>query len=167
MSYTWQPENADLTVKNKVGIGTDTPEKELEVIGDISATNLSVSSELYVLGKLLGAAQDTSGNALRICCGKTPEGSTNWQPHDPNLQSIYVDVDTSACSFQSTPIYLVNLHGNGDNWETTGGSTAYERTNHSFRIYVRFLSDRDGRPNLTPDYANSKRWHIQWLAIGN
>ncbi|NEN97632.1 MAG: hypothetical protein F6K50_19510, partial [Moorea sp. SIO3I7] len=47
-----------------VGIGTTNPE-----------------AELHVIGKLLGAAQDTSGTALRICCGKTPEGSTNWQPY--------------------------------------------------------------------------------------
>ncbi|NEP36057.1 hypothetical protein [Moorena sp. SIO3B2] len=145
--YSW-PDAMNLTVKNKVGIGTNNPE-----------------AELHVLGKLLGAAQDTSGTALRICCGKTPEGSTNWQPH--GSEGIYVDVDTSACGFQSTPIYLVNMHGNDFNWETTGGSSAYERTNQSFRVYVRFPSDRDGRPNLTPDFANSKGWHIQWLAIGN
>ncbi|NEQ83513.1 MAG: hypothetical protein F6K26_25930, partial [Moorea sp. SIO2I5] len=87
--YSW-PEDIDLTVKNKVGIGTSNPE-----------------AELHVLGQLLGAAQDTSGNSLRICCGKTPEGSTNWQPYVGGIEGIYVDVDTSACGFQSTPIYLV------------------------------------------------------------
>ncbi|WP_424097821.1 hypothetical protein [Moorena producens] len=142
-------ERMRISSNGNVGIGTTNPE-----------------ANLHVIGKLLGAAQDTSGTALRICCGKTPEGSTNWQRISGG-GGIYVDVDTSACGFQSTPIYLVNMHGNGDNWETTGGSTAYDRTNQGFRIYVRFPSDRGGRPNLTPDYANSKGWHIQWLAIGN
>ncbi|NEO43619.1 MAG: hypothetical protein F6K55_05565 [Moorea sp. SIO4A3] len=143
--YSW-PEDIDLTVKNKIGIGTTNPE-----------------AELHVLGQLLGAAQDTSGTALRICCGKTPEGSTNWQPYLGGTEGIYVDVDTSACGFKSTPIYLVNMHGNASNWGATGGSSAYDRTNQGFRVYVRFSSGED----LTPEFANSRGWHIQWLAIGN
>ncbi|NEN97634.1 MAG: hypothetical protein F6K50_19520 [Moorea sp. SIO3I7] len=145
--YTW-PDAMNLTVKNKIGIGTTNPE-----------------AELHVLGKLLGAAQDTSGNSLRICCGKTPEGSTNWQPYDSTPQGIYVDVDTSACGFKSTPYYIVNLHGNSSHWIVTGGSAPYFATAKGFRIYLRFIYDR----NLTPDFANhnDQKWHIQWLAIGN
>ncbi|WP_424097824.1 hypothetical protein [Moorena producens] len=162
--YTW-PETIDLTVKNKVGIGTDTPENELEVIGDISATNLTVSGELHVLGQLLGAAQDTSGTALRICCGKTPEGSTNWQVYDSTPKGLYVDIDTSACGFKSTPIYIANLHGDSANFKTTGGSSPYNRTAKGFRIYVIRTDSLD----LTPDFANhnDQKWHIQWIAIGN
>ncbi len=140
----------DLTLGGKIGIGTATPEADLQIIG-----------------RLLGAAQDTSGTALRICCGKTPEGSTNWQPYSGSIEGIYVDIDTSICGFSSTPIYTVNMHGNSWNWETTGGSSPYNRTNQGFRIYVRFPSDRDGRPSLTPAFANSRGWHIQWIAIGN
>ena len=136
----------NLTLGGKVGIGITTPE-----------------AELHVMGKLLGAAQDISGKALRICCGKTPEGSTNWEPYRGGTTGIFVDVDTSACGFIDTPIYIVNMHGNASNWSTTGGSSPYNRTNQSFRIYVRFSDGRE----LTPSFANDRGWHIQWIAIGN
>ncbi|MDJ0592865.1 MAG: hypothetical protein QNJ72_23220, partial [Pleurocapsa sp. MO_226.B13] len=136
----------NLTLGGKVGIGITTPE-----------------AELHVIGKLLGAAQDISGKALRICCGKTPEGSTNWQPYRDGTTGIYVDIDTSVCGFIDTPIYIVNMHGNGRNWETTGGSSPYDRTNQGFRIYVRFPNGAE----LTPSSANTRGWHIQWIAIGN
>jgi len=230
MSFNWPAD--DLTVKEKVGIGTDTPSERLEVKGNLKlntgvavgefssdgtfatpsnqsvpttqavktyvdtqvstvntglatkadkggslaqnfqANNLTAQGNvgvgitnpeapLHVVGKLLGAAQDTSGNALRICCGTTPEGRTAWQVYSD--AGVFVDVDTSMCRFTNTPIYIVSMHGNGYNWETTGGSSAYSRTATSFRVYVRFS---DGR-QFTPDFAQAQGWHIQWIAIGN
>ncbi len=68
MSYTWQPENSDLTVKQKVGIGIETPSQELEVIGDISATNLNLSgnanaAQLFGDGSNLTGLVTTTGNS--------------------------------------------------------------------------------------------------------
>ncbi len=140
------PENAiHVDDSGNVGIGTGQPE-----------------AALHVIGKLLGAAQDEAGNAARIRCGQTPEGNTDWKQYAGGA-GIYVDVDTSACGFKSTPIYLVNMHGNNNNWSTTGGSSAYSRTPTGFRIYVRWA----GGGALGPDQANSLGWHIQWVAIGN
>ncbi len=130
---------------DRVGIGTTNP-----------------TAALHVIGNLLGAAQDTAGNALRICCGATPEGKTAWQTYTGST-GVFVDVDTSLCRFSTTPIYIVNMHGSSYNWETTGGSSAYNRTATGFRVYVRFS---DGR-QFAPDFANSAGWHIQWVAIGN
>ncbi|NEN97685.1 MAG: hypothetical protein F6K50_19785 [Moorea sp. SIO3I7] len=46
MAFNWpQPE---LTVDGRVGIGTDTPSQELEVIGDISARNLTLKGSLTI-----------------------------------------------------------------------------------------------------------------------
>lgn len=139
----------------------------MKVIGTVTADQIGIGTTnpeatLHVVGKLLGAAQDTSGNALRICCGTTPEGRTAWQVY-PGGAGIFVDVDTSMCRFRDTPIYIVNMHGNGYNWETTGGSSAYSRTATSFRVYVRF----SGGKQLTPDFAISQGWHIEWVAVGN
>ena len=36
MSFNWPADN--LTVKEKVGVGTDTPTKKLEVVGKVKAT---------------------------------------------------------------------------------------------------------------------------------
>ncbi|NEP36058.1 hypothetical protein [Moorena sp. SIO3B2] len=46
MAFNWpQPE---LTVRGKVGIGTETPSQELDVIGDISARNLTLNGSLTI-----------------------------------------------------------------------------------------------------------------------
>lgn len=246
MAFNWP--TPELTVSGKIGIGTDTPSTQLDVIGSIAATNLTlngnfklgslsvqefsndgnltnnsnlavpteravksyvdaqitpinnalntkafrngavdqdfntqnlsvrgdlkvsgnveVATNLSVIGQLLGAAQDTSGQSLRVCCGKTSAGSTNWQPYNGGTAGLFVDVDTSACNFESTPIYIVNLHGNSYNWETTGGSSPYTASKTGFRIYVRF-DKGESNPALTPEFANSRNWHIQWIAIGN
>ena len=117
-------------------------------------------SELSSVSALLDA-NDNANSVMKICSGKTIEGDTAWIQYGSS--GIYVDVDTSSCGFDATPIYLVNMHGNSSNWATTGGSSAYVRSATGFRIYVRFS---DGGP-LDPDYANARGWHIQWLAIGN
>ncbi len=101
---------------------------------------------------------------IRICCGQTPEGTNNRQAYRGGNRDIFVDVDTSACGFQSTPIYIVNMHGNSYNWETTGCRSGMGRTATSFRIYVRFP---DGREELTPAFANQHKWHIESIALGN
>ncbi len=44
MAFNWPTE--ELTVSGRVGVGTDTPSKELDVIGDISATNLNLSGTI-------------------------------------------------------------------------------------------------------------------------
>ncbi|NEQ83723.1 MAG: hypothetical protein F6K26_27100 [Moorea sp. SIO2I5] len=46
MVFNWPTE--ELTVRGKIGIGTDTPSQELEVIGDISATNLNLNGSLTI-----------------------------------------------------------------------------------------------------------------------
>ncbi len=143
-------------------------ESPMKVNGTITADRVGIGTPnpiaaLHVMGHLLGAAQDTAGNALRICCGATPEGNTAWQDYNNNGTGVFVDVDTSMCRFSTTPIYIVNMHGSSYNWETTGGSSAYSRSATGFRVYVRFS---DGR-QLTPAFANSAGWHIQWVAIGN
>ncbi|MBN1596038.1 hypothetical protein JW933_08950 [candidate division FCPU426 bacterium] len=99
---------------------------------------------------------ESSGQA-----GTTPAGQTNWQAYQGGTTGIYIDVDTSTAKFAHTPVYLVSLAGDSYHWETTGAASVYHATPTGFRIYVRFWNGRE----LTPAFANQKKWRIQWIGI--
>jgi zinc metalloprotease ZmpB len=97
---------------------------------------------------------------IKICSGSTTPGSTNWQPYTGNT-GVFLDVDTSAGKFASTPHYFATLGGNSSHWATTGATSIYNPTPNGFRVYVRWS---DGS-SLTPAQANSFQWHITWLGV--
>jgi len=95
----------------------------------------------------------------RISAGRTPPGQS-WQQFQNNA-SVFIDVDTTAQRFATTPVYVTALHGDSQHWDTTGGSSVYSPTRTSFRVYVR---RPDGR-SLTVANAQDRRWHIQWIGV--
>ena len=107
------------------------------------------------------APQGGSTMSIKIASGSTVPGSTNWQPYSGNT-GVYVDVDTSAGKFTTTPNYLTSLGGNSSHWATTGATSIYTPSTSGFRVYVRWS---DGS-TLTPAQANSFQWHINWLGVG-
>ena len=92
--------------------------------------------------------------------GSTTPGSTNWQPY-PGNTGIYLDVDTRAGKFTTTPKYFTSLGGNSSHWAITGVTSIYTPSPTGFRVYVRWS---DGSA-LTPAQANSLRWHLNWLGV--
>ena len=54
----------------------------------------------------------------RIASGKTVKGNTAWVQYAGN-KGVYVDVDTSAAHFATTPVYTTSLGGVSGNWSTT------------------------------------------------
>jgi hypothetical protein len=100
------------------------------------------------------------GIRIKIASGSTTPGTTNWQPY-AGTSGIYLDVDTSAGKFTSTPRYFTTLGGNSSHWSTTGANAIYNATPTGFRVYVRWS---DGAA-LTPAQANSFQWHINWIGI--
>lgn len=98
--------------------------------------------------------------SVRIGSGSTPVGSTNWQQYTGG-RGVYVDVDTSAAGFKTTPSYVTSIGGVTHHWATTGGSSVYSATATKFRIYVRWI---DGAP-LSPTTANQYKWHINWVGV--
>lgn len=99
---------------------------------------------------------------VKIVSGSTIPGATGWQPYQGGTSGIYVDVNTAAGGFTTTPPYVASLGCVSNCWFTTGGSSVYDATPTGFRVYVR---NADGSA-ITPAFANSLQWHINWTAIG-
>jgi hypothetical protein len=95
----------------------------------------------------------------RISAGRTAPGQ-GWQQYQNNW-GVFIDVNTTAHRFNTTPVYVTSLHGNSSHWDTTGGSSVYTPTPTGFRVYIRWS---DGR-SLTVSEAQSLGWHIQWIGI--
>ena len=98
--------------------------------------------------------------AQRIFAGQTPPGATKWQQY-PNNTGVFVDVDTSAAKFASTPIYVASIGGRQSHWDTTGASSVYKPKPTGFQIYIRW---RDGKP-MTLDQIEGFAWHINWIGV--
>lgn len=92
----------------------------------------------------------------------------NWQASADNLRrtdlcydprGIYVDVNTAACGFTTTPRYITSIGGSYGHWRTTGATSIYQSTATGFRVYI-----YNDLGTLTPAYANSNGWNITWEA---
>lgn len=91
------------------------------------------------------------------CSGATSPTATAWQVYD--AQSVYTDVNTSACGFTATPRYVPSLGGSFGHWRTTGATSVYSATPTGFRIYL--YSDAGA---ITPAAASANGWHLSWQA---
>lgn len=123
------------------------------------ASNATGALALQLAGIEGRLARDTTGATKRICTGSTPIGSTAWQAYGSG--DITVRVDTSGCNFTTRPIYITALVGENQHFLATGGSNPYvsdATATTRFDIYI---------PNTTPAVANSNKWHIEWIGIGN
>ncbi|MFC5045515.1 T9SS type A sorting domain-containing protein [Aquimarina hainanensis] len=90
---------------------------------------------------------------------------------------IYVDVNTSACKFKTTPHYLVTIESitnSGYHWYTGGVPAIYNPTPTGFRVYLRWIDHPSdlpsigglGFPNpLRADAAKNRGWVIRWTGI--
>lgn len=112
-----------------------------------------------------GSITDVSGNSLKMVCGNTVPGATNWLAYDPN--TIYTTVDTSAAGFLSNAYYLTGLGGDTNHWDTTGVQNIYppvglgQTLANAFRTYIY-------KPGgITPAQANSSgyRWYVIWCGV--
>jgi len=140
---------------------------------DNSVTNAKLAMDSASLSKVSGGKMIVQGDSLAIDgrlevngavkfqgSGSTTPGSTNWQPY-PGNTGIYLDVDTSAGKFTTTPKYFTSLGGDSSHWATTGVTSIYTPSPTGFRVYVRWS---DGSV-LTPAQANSLQWHVNWLGV--
>ena len=91
--------------------------------------------------------------------GRTTPGATDWKAYGSN--AIYLDVDTTAAGFTSTPRYFTSLGGTSYQYNAHGFNAIYSATAKGFRVYLRNWNGAA----LTPEYAKSKGWYVQWLAV--
>ena len=90
---------------------------------------------------------------------------------------IYVDVNTSACKFNTTPHYLVTLESisnKGYHWYISGTSSLYNVTATGFRVYLRWTDAPSDLPTvgslnfpnpLRASTAKNRDWVIRWTGI--
>jgi hypothetical protein len=113
--------------------------------GEFTATDITAIQQLY-------------GAATGVCKGQTAPGATAWQQYVDG--ALYLDVNTSACGFTSTPLYLTSLGGFTSHWLVEGATSIYFPTPTGFRIYVQ-------SPGITPQIANEWGMHLNWQAMPN
>jgi zinc metalloprotease ZmpB len=158
--FQWTPtQSGPISVLASVSATGDASNADT-VNGSISNRRLVPNDNNLAQRDLTASGAVGGGISIKICSGSTTAGSTNWQPYGGNT-GIYLDIDTSACKFTTTPRYFASLGGNSSHWATTGATSIYSPTPNGFRVYVRWS---DGSA-LTPAQANSFQWHINWLAV--
>jgi hypothetical protein len=89
--------------------------------------------------------------------GITRAGKSGWKQF--SRDTIYVDVDTSACNYGSTPSLVTALHGAADHWRTQGSHAIYKATATGFRVYVSHMSSEA----ITAAKAEEMHWAVSWV----
>jgi len=90
--------------------------------------------------------------------GITKPGNSGWVQYAED--TIYVDVDTTACAYTGqTPALVTSLHGLKDHWRTTGVHAVYNPTLVSFRVYVAKADDA----GVSVAFAEANQWAISWI----
>ena len=91
------------------------------------------------------------------CVGVSPY--TIWR--NGSNETIVMDIDTSSCAFERTPLYFTNIIANAAHHSLTGYDVIYMATAQSFRIYARSVFGATG----TSLYSSSQtyRWNVSWM----
>jgi hypothetical protein len=111
--------------------------------------------------------QVTAADAQRVVSGRTPPG-WGWNTYvGPAAPGIWIQVNTTAAGFITTPTYVTSVGGNSAHWHTTGASAVYPPDanlggdlRRGFRIFLRY-SDNS---SITPTDAWNNQWYVNWIA---
>lgn len=127
------------------------------------------TSKVYVDTEIAGVAvagsaniTNVDGESLKMVCGETPLGSTDWA--QVFFDTITLLVDTSAAGFVSDDVsYSVSLYGDGSMYEAVGYNGIYQSSATGFRIYV---SNNSLAVLSAVSARDSYKWYIKWCGIG-
>lgn len=98
-----------------------------------------------------------SGN---ICGGISP--LTRWE-RTGRSDTIQMNIDTSKCEFQSTPMYFTSISGEAGHYLLIGVNAIYEATKNGFLINVH-SSGNESADRLMAWSAQYK-WNVNWFGV--
>ncbi|MEM9320461.1 MAG: hypothetical protein AAGA70_15870 [Pseudomonadota bacterium] len=116
---------------------------------------------LGTLEQSFSALAHVSGcESPRIAAGTTEGQESTWQRYSTN--EAVIRVDTSDVGFQTTPVYLPSLGGDGGHWMVEGTSSVYQASPTGFDVYIRWTDRSVDVLQMTTE----RNLTINWVAIG-
>ena len=94
-----------------------------------------------------------------ICSGVSP--NTLWTLFF--TIGIKMTINTSNCSFNSTPLYFTSLTGAGSQWNVGGYGAIYGPTKDSFTIYTQPLTAYSATEMLNTSQVY--KWDVSWIGL--
>ena len=74
-----------------------------------------------------------------------------------------MNIDTSNCTFNSTPPYFTSIAGDRLHRGLVGYGAIYNATRSSFTIYAR--STLDANNSITLSSSVTQKWNVNWFRI--
>ena len=79
--------------------------------------------------------------------------------------AITMNIDTSNCSFNSTPLYFTSVDGIGDHYDLIGYTAIYTAKNDSFKVYARSFMTYNSSSAAMLTASQIKQWCVNWFGI--
>ena len=77
--------------------------------------------------------------------------------------AITMDINTSNCTFNSTPMYFTSLGGTGLQYFVGGYTAIYTPNKESFKIYT--MPDNAYNNTVLLNYSQTYQWDVNWFGI--
>ena len=90
------------------------------------------------------------------CGGISPV--TRWSRTERD-DTIQMNIDTSNCRFQNTPLYFSSIVGGVGHYLLTGINAIYEPSTYGYSINVRSIDGASADTLM----ARSAQWRVQWI----
>ncbi|CAF3862069.1 unnamed protein product [Rotaria sp. Silwood1] len=127
-----------------------------------STTTTTTSTTATTSTTTTSTTQTVAQNATsaQYYCGRT-SSYTLWQLY--SASGLYMDIDSSACGFNSTPLYFTSVSGTSSHWDLTGYTAIYSSTKNSFRVYTQSISGAASSSLLS--LAQTYGWNVEWIGV--
>jgi hypothetical protein len=88
---------------------------------------------------------------------------TQWNYYTGVPPGIYMNIDTSNCSFNNTPLYYTSILGNNLVTYFIGYDAIYSATNTIFTTYIHSYDGWSSAQML--NCSQSQQWNLTWIGI--